>query len=202
MTSESSPRPLSVDLVAAYCRTSYWVETPQEYLRLRLGQRCETLERRLIEHDAEHGSELQAAQGAERRAEHGAAQGTIITACNPYSEPASPSQNRGAMQSLAQELARRGLATWPVVGVGDDGAWPPEASFLAVGVGRNEAGPLGRMFRQRAVVIVVVGQLPELAFLGGEADRPALLAASNDATIDPVARDAARRALQRLDVAD
>jgi hypothetical protein len=47
-------------------------------------------------------------------------------------------------------------------GIGDDGAWPPEPSILVLGIEREAAVQLGRLFGQRAIVCGELGGLATL----------------------------------------
>lgn len=165
--------PLTVDLIRAYCGTSYWVQAPSEYIRLRVGERSAPMD--------------EALRAAEETA------WCFVTACNPGSHRARPEFNRLACEELARVIAQRRLAAWPGLGVGDDGLWHPEVSLCVLGIGKVEAADLGRQFGQLAVVCGERGRPAELCFLGGHADREALLAAARDS--EGVVRDVALRAL-------
>lgn len=128
--------------IQAYRQTSYWVEAPEEYVRIRLDRPTPDLDRYLQRQEA--------------------ASWAFITAYNPGSEQLAPSENRRRLLQLQEELERRGLAFLPGVGVGDDGAWPPERSLLVVGMARETARRIGRDFGQNAVLFGLVGRTPEL----------------------------------------
>jgi hypothetical protein len=74
----------------------------------------------------------------------------FITAWNPESVRLSDAENARRNEALAAELRRR----WTLVdgqGVGDDGT-APEASFLALGIGRAAAVAAARKYGQLAIV--------------------------------------------------
>ena len=61
------------------------------------------------------------------------------------------------------------FAGWPHYrgsGVGRDGAWPPEPSYLIVGVGEAEAVEVARHFGQNAIVVGHLGEPARLVWAG------------------------------------
>ena len=88
----------------------------------------------------------------------------FITAWNPDGEIVSPEKNGKANQSLLLELQQKQYVILPGWGIGDDRQWPPEASFLVVGMNREEAMLLGNRYKQRAVVIGTLGQPAILSY--------------------------------------
>ncbi len=82
----------------------------------------------------------------------------MITAWNPRSErPADEAQNREAHARLERALRAAGARVFSGEGRGDDGTWPAEPTWTAVGLSREEALRLGRDFGQHAIVVGHVG---------------------------------------------
>lgn len=90
---------------------------------------------------------------------------TFITAYNPFSEAASEDENEQAQVALKADLNRLAEAILHGEGVGADGSWPPEPSFLALGLLRHDAEALGRKYKQNAIVWISDGCVPELVML-------------------------------------
>ena len=89
----------------------------------------------------------------------------FVTACNPGSEPRSDAQNRAAMEALEGLVRAAGCPHHPGEGRDPDGKWPAEPSLLVVGIYRENAEALGRLFGQNAIVFIVKGEAPRLIFL-------------------------------------
>jgi hypothetical protein len=133
------------DLAAAYLATTYVVDTPAGPLPLRIGQRHPDLDRLL--------------------AEHGVTSWAFITACNPGSTRLSDADNQARQRQLDEAVRRLGKVSLPGRGVGDDGSWPPEESVLVLGLDEAEAGAVGRLFGQTAIVCGTAGTPARLAWL-------------------------------------
>lgn len=133
------------ELAAAYLQTTYWVETPEFPARLRVGVAA-----------PEFDACLQPL---------GVTEWALLTACNPRSEPLSPSENRRRRQLLAQRLWQAGYIAWPALGVGDVSDWYPEASLCVLRITAEAACEIGREFHQNAIVAGRLGTPPELRFL-------------------------------------
>lgn len=89
----------------------------------------------------------------------------FITAWNPYSEPVSDDQNNAANRRLLAEIEHRDLKYLCGKGCGSDPTWPPEKSFLVLGITEADAKQLGRKFRQNAIVWAGVDASPQLLLL-------------------------------------
>ncbi len=85
-----------------------------------------------------------------------------VTAHNPHGQTAADGENERAQNELARELGSKGLAFYPGEGRADIGDWPPEPSFLVVGVSESEALELGCRYGQAVVVAGERGQAPRL----------------------------------------
>jgi len=114
----------------AYQRTAYVVAS-KEPITIRLGWNPRPLRRLLRTHKVSEWA--------------------FITAWNPGSVPLPETENARRNEALASQLRRR----WTLIeghGVGDDGTTPPEASFLALGIGREAAVAAARRYGQLAIV--------------------------------------------------
>jgi hypothetical protein len=95
----------------------------------------------------------------------GAPGAAFITAENPYSTPSAAQNNAASQALLKSELAALGATVFEGVGQGDDPNWPGEASYLAVGISRDQACLLGRNYQQNAIVWIGANGTPELVLL-------------------------------------
>ncbi|MFC6637369.1 DUF3293 domain-containing protein [Sulfitobacter sp. JBTF-M27] len=89
----------------------------------------------------------------------------FITAFNPLGETQGIEANEEAQSRLYEQLCA--ITEVVIEGVGADptGAWPPEASYLALGVDQKMAEHLGRSFRQDVVLWAGADAVPRLLFL-------------------------------------
>ena len=136
--------PVSPDLVAAYENADYVVFGEPE-LVLRVGEPSERLDA-LLE-------------------EEGARTAAFVTAANPRSEPRPAADNAAALAALDQLVATAGYPWRAGEGREPDGRWA-EPSRLVIGIWRDNALALGRLFGQNAIVFVEKGAAPELVLLG------------------------------------
>jgi len=165
--------PLSPELIAAYCRTSYWAELPHACLRLQLEQRNEEFDRFLEE--------------------RGVGEWAFITAANPRSQLLTPAENAARAAALKAAVEQRRYTAFPGYGVGIDPSWEPEESLLVCGIEIETARALAREFGQHAIVFGQTGDTPRLAFCFPEEAAAAVRAArSHD---DPHVRRCAERAI-------
>lgn len=132
-------------LVEAYRATNYHVFLDGKPFVLRVGQHSEALDS--LYHDTQTRTAV------------------FITAENPFSLTMSPAENGASQKRLAQKLSSLTEHIFEGTGQGDDETWPPEASFLALGVNREQACTLGRQFGQNAIVWVDADAEPELILL-------------------------------------
>lgn len=130
------------ELEDAYLRTSYWVEAPHKWIRLRAGEVNADLE------------ELLRARRERTWA--------FVSADNPRSKPLPPSENALRRAELREAIERLDRVAFPGVGIGDDGDWPPETSFFVLGIAEPAAVELGRRFGQNAILFGVAGEAPRL----------------------------------------
>ncbi len=89
----------------------------------------------------------------------------FITAFNPYGKQQDDEENLAVHQRLGAQL--RSLTGHVYEGQGADphGNWPPELSYLALGINRETAEMLGQQAHQDAVVWIGPDALPELLLL-------------------------------------
>lgn len=134
-------------LESAYLATDYRVDAgPDGPFVLRIGERCRDADRLL--------------------ARHGQSGWAFVTACNPESELLTHSENERRMAELEAVCLFRGWTFFAGVGVGRDGLWPPEPSFLIVGVPEEQAVEVARHFGQHAIVAGRVGEPARLVWVG------------------------------------
>jgi len=136
---------ISQALIQAYLGTAYSAQTAVGGITLKIGVR------------SDESLRLFAASGADCAA--------FITAENPYSEPQTPAKNAERQRRLGEELTDLGFTHFPGEGQGEDPNWPAEASFLVLGLRREEASDLGRKYGQNAIVWVGADGVPELLLL-------------------------------------
>lgn len=138
------PPEIDAETLRAYRETEYRVDaTPA--LVLHIGQRAPAL------------AELLRGAG-----QTGAA---YLTASNPRSRQLDAAANAQRQEALAKELDARRLRYRTGSGTHPTGRWPPEASFLVLGIAREEAEDLGRRFEQNAIVWCGADAVPQLVLL-------------------------------------
>jgi hypothetical protein len=133
------------DLDAAYRATHYRVETPDGAFSLRVGQYSPELAR-LYRQRAHTTS-------------------AYLSACNPASRQQAESHNQAASAVLRRQLE---ASTKPWFGgytIDPEGQWPPEASFLVLGLTAGESAALGRAHGQNAILVAGPEAIPELVWL-------------------------------------
>lgn len=136
----------SPELLAAYLATDYCVSRSGDPpITLRIGQRCGAV-----------AAMFQVA--GERTA-------LFITAYNPFSVPTSDVENQAAHAHLRDRLLHMTKRVRSGEGRARDGAWPPEPSFMALGIDYDTACALGREFCQNAIVFVGADAVPALVIL-------------------------------------
>jgi hypothetical protein len=72
-----------------------------------------------------------------------------------------------ANRRLQADLSKSSVTVFDGYGQGDDGKWPAESGFLAVGITRRHAEELGRRYLQTAILWIRAGLPPELVVLVG-----------------------------------
>jgi hypothetical protein len=94
----------------------------------------------------------------------GATSAAFITAANPRSEKKSAAENAEALGALDQLIRAAGYPVRAAEGREPDGSWR-EPSRLVIGIYRDNAAALGRLFGQNAIMFVEKGKAPELVVL-------------------------------------
>ncbi|MDI9849530.1 DUF3293 domain-containing protein [Rhodoblastus sp. 17X3] len=136
---------IAPDKVAAYFATLYRVGTGAESFTLRIGQYSPELARLYVSSDRNCG--------------------LFITAFNPFGQAQSEAANEAAHRLLGKDL--RTISACVVEGEGADlnGLWPPEKSYLALGIDHEAACILGKRWSQDAVVWTGEEATPKLILL-------------------------------------
>lgn len=96
--------------------------------------------------------------------QEGAGSAAFVTAANPRSEKKSPKENAEALEALDQLIRAAGYPWRKAEGREPDGGWV-EPSRLVLGIYRDNAEALGRLFGQNAIMFVEKGKAPELLVL-------------------------------------
>jgi len=91
--------------------------------------------------------------------------GVFITAFNPFGSVQSGDANETAHSKLRADLKKITSVILDGTGADPMGDWPPEASYLALGVEQETAEQLGRRFHQDAIVWSRSDAVPSLLFL-------------------------------------
>ena len=133
---------ISQDLWNAYLATSFRAETPLGSVSIRIGQLTPQLDK-LLRFEANDSW-------------------AFITACNPFSNELSDTENARRHQQLVRRVAELGYVVFEGAGVPDATDWQPEPSLLILGIVADEAIQLGKEFMQNAVVVGGRGQRAEL----------------------------------------
>jgi uncharacterized protein DUF3293 len=98
--------------------------------------------------------------------EHGAATAAYVTAANPRGERLSAAENAAAAATLDKMIAAAKYPRYAGEGRDPDARWPAEPSVLIIGIYRDNAEALGRLFGQNAIVFIEKGGAPQLVVLG------------------------------------
>jgi hypothetical protein len=91
--------------------------------------------------------------------------GVFITAYNPHGEIRDHDTNVAANGRLLEHLKSLGIPVFDGSGADPEGKWPPEPSFLALGIDLKGAKFIGQQFRQDAIIWVEDDAFPELVLL-------------------------------------
>lgn len=96
----------------------------------------------------------------------------FITSDNPRSQLQTAEVNAARLEQLREDLTESGLTIYPGKGVGHDAQWPPENSFLILGISREEALDLGAKWDQNALVYGEKGKPAELLWCLSDTNSP------------------------------
>lgn len=130
------------ELSEAYKNTTYRVYSPIGEIDIRIGVMNPLLQELLLSNHLESWA--------------------FISACNPYSVMQDTGVNTVLNTQLEDYLSRKQYVFFKGMGVGDDDSWEPEASFMVLNIGKEDAKKLARQFKQNAVVAGEIHGLPEL----------------------------------------
>lgn len=86
----------------------------------------------------------------------------FLTAYNPLPRNLDDQENQRRQQELETQLLQKGWRFHPGEGVGDDGTWPPEPSFLVLGLTLEQATALAATYDQLSFVYGKPGGVAEL----------------------------------------
>jgi len=134
-------------LLPLWTRIPYGVTLPGgESVDVRVGARAPAVDEAL--------AALSSSSSAPSRARAWA----LVTAFNPWAQPASAADNADADAKLAAWIAARGLPSLRSTGGrGGDAAWPPEPGYVIAGLDLIDAHALARACAQAAFVYARVG---------------------------------------------
>jgi hypothetical protein len=96
---------------------------------------------------------------------YGAQAAVFVTAWNPHSRVLGRALNHQRQCRLEMQLGTMGLPYLRGEGRGEVGDWPPERSALVLGVTRERAKAIGRLWQQNAIVFVRFGRAAQLIML-------------------------------------
>lgn len=97
--------------------------------------------------------------------QHGVATAAYLTACNPYSVRVPDAANRAANEQLRIALLAADAFIFHGEAIDPASVWPPEPSFLALGLALATARELGVRFRQNAILFADDDAVPRLLWL-------------------------------------
>jgi len=116
----------------AYTNTTFCAQTPLGEIRLRIGIANSLLAQLLSQFAVDEWA--------------------FITSYNPGSQALPEDENTQRQIELKDRLQKDGFQIFSGEGKGDDSEWPPEPSFLVLGVNKNHAIAIGKDFGQNAIV--------------------------------------------------
>ena len=151
---------------AAFRATTYRVTTPEGGFALRIGVADRAFDDFLGRlPDAPDPSDSPAIRATAGSSAVSTRSGWgILTAYNPGVLLAEH-DNRLRQERLRDRLAASGRHFLPACNLADDGAWPPEPSYLVLDVNEQQIVALGREFCQLAVVWGRRGAVPQLLWI-------------------------------------
>jgi|GEM_PF-3448956 len=126
------PNPKKDVLELAFLETVYESKIDDSKIQISLDEVCEPLNEYLTQHRFETFA--------------------FLTAFNPHSTQTTNEENRTDQGKLLKILRSIDCKIFEGEGKALSGEWPPEPSFLVLGISFNLASALGREFRQTAIV--------------------------------------------------
>ena len=142
-TTPSSTPFLTLELIAAYATTHFWVDASPPVC-IKVGEQSAALQALLLR--------------------FGVDSGFFITAHNPYSALTIDADNTAANKALQQQLSAFNIPALAANGKASVGEWPAEPGFFVCGLSQAQALSLGQQFRQYAIVWCSLEKAPELLF--------------------------------------
>ena len=133
---------MNPELFEAYKNTTYRVYSPIGEIDIRFGVMNPLLKELLLNNSSESWA--------------------FITAYNPYSVMQDVGVNTILNTQLEDYLSVKRYVFFKGMGVGYDDSWEPEASFMVLNIGKEDAVKLGKQFKQNAIVTGVIGNSAEL----------------------------------------
>jgi hypothetical protein len=97
--------------------------------------------------------------------QHGVATAAYLTAHNPRSVRLSEAENRAANEQLRAALLSADAFIYEGEAIDPRNVWPPEPSFLALGLAFATARELGVRFRQNAILFADDDGVPRLVWV-------------------------------------
>ena len=91
--------------------------------------------------------------------------GTFITAYNPLGRACDSAENEKANHRLNEYLRSLGAQVIEGAGADPSGIWPPEPSFLALGIDLASAKRIGKLYKQDAIIWSDSDAIPRLILL-------------------------------------
>ena len=137
---------ISDTLLAAYANTDYMVSLESDEICLKVGEVNSELSSVLRRHNTNVACH--------------------ITAYNPFSVSLSDVDNIQRNHQLSAELGSFGYVVFSGRGCDRDKIWPPEPSFLVVGLTEQDAFSLAIKYGQNAFLCVEVDQPVRLVITG------------------------------------
>lgn len=89
----------------------------------------------------------------------------FITGFNPYGKMQTNEENALSNQKLFADLKEKAEVIYSGHGTDPSGEWPPEDSFLALGINLETSKKVGQKYRQDAIVWIGETVIPELILL-------------------------------------
>ena len=136
---------LPIHLIQNYLDALYQADSCLGKATFRIGQYCDILSRLMI--GAKQSSAL------------------FITGCNPHSHLQCVQQNDLAQIRLHRELMHYSISIYSGKSSDPQNSWPPESSYLALGIDLLHSIQLGIRFKQNAIVWCNNDAIPRLILL-------------------------------------
>jgi Protein of unknown function (DUF3293) len=89
----------------------------------------------------------------------------VITAYNPLGIAQDQLTNQAANKRLFEHANSLGIRIYEGVGVDPEGLWPPEPSFVLLGIDLNGSKLIGKQFQQDAIIFSSDDAVPKLILL-------------------------------------